>query len=290
MGEARHNAARYLHELSPRQEDVLALVAKGHTNREIAERLGIAPDGVKWHVGEILLKLQVETREDAAEVWRAGRGRGAHVRRMFVALATWKVGVGIAIVVAAAGVAVVALGRYASGDGVGSIASSHASVPVPPLGDVAALNWQRGHGPADTRLGHTPQPAFADDPAGERVIAKVVKWLGQAVPEPQRLTPSGLDPSSSVVLRLRDGTLVSATQAMDCSIDTSPGRDRNEYCTGYPGLVRFTVGDHEYALHAPEFAQWLAAGYVEDLAMGTDAEAWAAWSTVLPSPTPTPSR
>src|SRR6185312_14074067 len=59
------------HELTPRQREVLQLVAKGHTNGEIAELLGISVDGVKWYVSELLMRLDVASREDAAEVWRS---------------------------------------------------------------------------------------------------------------------------------------------------------------------------------------------------------------------------
>lgn len=61
-------------ELTSRQREVLALVAKGHTNGEIAELLGISVDGVKWHVSELLTRLDVDSREDAAEVWRRAQG------------------------------------------------------------------------------------------------------------------------------------------------------------------------------------------------------------------------
>jgi hypothetical protein len=49
---------------------VLGLVAEGKTNQEIADALGISLDGAKWHMREILSKLGVERREQAAEYWR----------------------------------------------------------------------------------------------------------------------------------------------------------------------------------------------------------------------------
>jgi DNA-binding CsgD family transcriptional regulator len=57
--------------LTPRQQEVLTLVREGLTNREIAERLDITPDGAKFHVSEILTKIGVRSREEAAR-WRDG--------------------------------------------------------------------------------------------------------------------------------------------------------------------------------------------------------------------------
>ncbi|MGH2611396.1 MAG: LuxR C-terminal-related transcriptional regulator, partial [Tepidiformaceae bacterium] len=61
------------HQLTPRQREVLDLIAAGATNGEIAERLGITLDGAKWHVREILSRLDVDSREEAAEWWRSTR-------------------------------------------------------------------------------------------------------------------------------------------------------------------------------------------------------------------------
>lgn len=52
--------------LTEREQEVLALIRAGLNNPEIADRLSIARETVKWHVSEILSKLGVETREEAA--------------------------------------------------------------------------------------------------------------------------------------------------------------------------------------------------------------------------------
>jgi DNA-binding CsgD family transcriptional regulator len=74
--------------LTPRQWEVLALLREGLSNEQIALRLGISVDGVKFHVSEILSKLGVSSRNEAAR-WEgqqrqpapsaclAGLGRGA---------------------------------------------------------------------------------------------------------------------------------------------------------------------------------------------------------------------
>ena len=54
--------------LSGREREVLALVAQGRTNREIGERLFISQKTVGVHVGNILSKLEVSGRVEAAAV------------------------------------------------------------------------------------------------------------------------------------------------------------------------------------------------------------------------------
>lgn len=57
---ARHS------QLSPRELEVLALLAEGLTNREIAERLVVSGHTVHRHVANILRKLGVPSRAAAA--------------------------------------------------------------------------------------------------------------------------------------------------------------------------------------------------------------------------------
>jgi DNA-binding NarL/FixJ family response regulator len=52
--------------LSRRELEVLALIAEGATNAEIAERLVIATTTVQSHVKSILSKLEVRNRTQAA--------------------------------------------------------------------------------------------------------------------------------------------------------------------------------------------------------------------------------
>ena len=51
--------------LTPREYDVLALLAEGLSNRAIGARLGIAPDTAKFHVGRLRDKLDATGRTDA---------------------------------------------------------------------------------------------------------------------------------------------------------------------------------------------------------------------------------
>ncbi len=57
-----------LSQLSVRERDVLLLIAEGLANQAIAERLGIGEATVKTHVGNLLSKLELTDRTQAA-VW-----------------------------------------------------------------------------------------------------------------------------------------------------------------------------------------------------------------------------
>jgi len=52
-------------ELTPRELDVLTLLAEGASNKMIAKRLGISVHTAKFHVGSLLDKLDATGRTDA---------------------------------------------------------------------------------------------------------------------------------------------------------------------------------------------------------------------------------
>ncbi len=52
--------------LSPRERQILRLIADGMTNRQIGERLGLAEKTVKNYVSSLLRKLGMERRTQAA--------------------------------------------------------------------------------------------------------------------------------------------------------------------------------------------------------------------------------
>lgn len=70
-----------VHDLTERQREVAHLVAQGLTNAEIGDRLGISLDGAKYHVSEVLTRLNLERREEIAEWVAADRGRRRPGRR-----------------------------------------------------------------------------------------------------------------------------------------------------------------------------------------------------------------
>lgn len=65
--EARRNQ---LAELTEREREVLSLITEGCSNKEIAARLVIEYGTVKNHVHNILKKLDVRTRQEAASVYQ----------------------------------------------------------------------------------------------------------------------------------------------------------------------------------------------------------------------------
>jgi len=53
-------------DLSPRELQILELIVKGLSNKQIADKLGITEGTVKWHVNAILGRLNVSDRTQAA--------------------------------------------------------------------------------------------------------------------------------------------------------------------------------------------------------------------------------
>ncbi len=57
--------------LSPRELEILNLIAPGFSNKEIADRLNISIESVRWHLKNIYHKLHVHSRTEAANKLRA---------------------------------------------------------------------------------------------------------------------------------------------------------------------------------------------------------------------------
>jgi DNA-binding CsgD family transcriptional regulator len=51
--------------LTPREREVLDLIAAGHSNRQIAEILYLSPRTIERHIANIYLKLDVHTKAEA---------------------------------------------------------------------------------------------------------------------------------------------------------------------------------------------------------------------------------
>src|SRR5215207_6964988 len=130
MSESTVPAAPRVEDLTPRHREVLALLAKGRTNFEIAEALGISLEGAKYHVREIMGRLGVESREEAAEWWLAQRRPLARSRRAF----GWLVP-RLAVATGAAAVLAVAAVTVVVGAGLGGFGGKEAAAYVPRCGE-----------------------------------------------------------------------------------------------------------------------------------------------------------
>jgi DNA-binding NarL/FixJ family response regulator len=53
--------------ITPREEEVLALLAGGKSNKEIAQKLGVSPNTVKTQVASLYQKLEVQRRTQAVQ-------------------------------------------------------------------------------------------------------------------------------------------------------------------------------------------------------------------------------
>jgi DNA-binding NarL/FixJ family response regulator len=74
IGQFRQQAATasQVDDLTDREREVLALVMRGHGNKEIAEQLGVTVAAVKWHLQHIYEKLHVHSRTEAALKFKGG--------------------------------------------------------------------------------------------------------------------------------------------------------------------------------------------------------------------------
>jgi LuxR family maltose regulon positive regulatory protein len=71
---ARENGATlHLDQFSDKEQNLLRLVAMGKSNEEISHRLSITRHTVKWHLGNIFIKLQVKNRTAAVVAAKANR-------------------------------------------------------------------------------------------------------------------------------------------------------------------------------------------------------------------------
>ena len=70
-GEVAH-ADEDLNSLTEREQEVMRLIARGYTYREVGEKLFISIKTVETHVGKVLHKLQLSNRHELAR-WAAQR-------------------------------------------------------------------------------------------------------------------------------------------------------------------------------------------------------------------------
>ena len=61
------------HPITPRELEVLRLLARGRTNRQIARSLGVSESTIKAHCSRLFARIGVHNRTEAA-VWAACNG------------------------------------------------------------------------------------------------------------------------------------------------------------------------------------------------------------------------
>lgn len=64
-------AAAGMEGLSPREREILELLAQGFPNKEIAARVGVSDGTVRWHLRHVYEKLHVRSRTEAALKFRS---------------------------------------------------------------------------------------------------------------------------------------------------------------------------------------------------------------------------
>jgi Bacterial regulatory proteins, luxR family len=126
---------------------VLSLLREGLTNPQIAQRLGVTESAAKFHVSEILTKLGVSSRQQAA-AWHAKRWRQWSLAPLLVVAGAverlrlkmfLKVAGGSALAVVGGGFLLLAVGVAAS-----SLRAASDSSAAPEARDLPKLPYERG--------------------------------------------------------------------------------------------------------------------------------------------------
>jgi DNA-binding CsgD family transcriptional regulator len=176
--------------LTPRQQVVLKLIARGRTNSEIARALDISLEGAKYHVREIMARLEVGSREEAAELWRANRAIRSSTARRVRALLSLRWPVAVAATLAAAG-GVVAT-AIILGDGSDPPASSEPATSVPTATPTATAT-PVVPAPTPPPFGPYPLGTRTGDPVIDAVLAAVESAGADALFELIHYTPVPCD-------------------------------------------------------------------------------------------------
>jgi DNA-binding CsgD family transcriptional regulator len=180
--------------LTDREREVLRLVAEGRTNPQVAEVLGIRFETAKWYVSEVISKLGVASREEAAAEWRRYHQPSARLRRSFASLAgarPWKLAVAATAVGTVAVVATVVIA------GQGVLPTSDEFAAPEPL--VALL----GRGPTSLAMPADEAIDVASEQLGFQVLrpASLPTSANQLVTVEYDLGPEGL-PNATRMSRL----------------------------------------------------------------------------------------
>ncbi len=204
--------------LTPAEWRVLEELHRGGTNAEIAVRLGVSPNAVKYHISNMLGKLDLEDRH-ALAVWRGERdGIRTHVRALLAlppALSSlgrtvaWAGAAGAGVAVLAT-VAVVVIAVLRGGDDAPRLPVAREATQMP--------------GPTQVQE-PTPQPT-ATEPAATQLASGVVQVSagGQhscAVRESGELACWGINDNGQTDAPAGSFRSVSATLHRNCAVRES---------------------------------------------------------------------
>ena len=150
---AKRGRPRHPDILTPREWEVLALLREGLSNEQIAQRLDITERTAKFHVSEILSKLGVSTRQEAAS-WEPPERRSswaligaplATLRRPSFGWAPAAL-MGAVVIAIGAGVGLLVWGLVRTGDEDGNryASSSPVTLPTPTVDLSSGLDWNTG--------------------------------------------------------------------------------------------------------------------------------------------------
>ncbi|HEX5370197.1 MAG TPA: LuxR C-terminal-related transcriptional regulator [Dehalococcoidia bacterium] len=259
--------------LTPREREVLDLIREGLTNQQIAERLGISLPGARYHVSEILSKLGVGSRHEAAEVSSAGvasRPRWA-IGLLAVPLnklASLGMANGVAagaLLVASAGVLLLALGVFAmnhrhsdNGGVVPATCNLINETAACPLGKVAYI--QNGDVWVKQLPDGTPRRLTIDGQDSTPRWSHSGDWLTL-----ERQAP-GSPPANQYWVMRSDGTASRQIDAATDSLAWSPVNDSLVYVSTAGDLVLEQADGFQSSILLQRTAKGPSAGGDETLA------------------------
>ena len=176
--------------LTPREWEVLALLRERLSNEEIAQRLDISLAGAKYHVSEILGKLAVSSREEAAQWQQPERpwwtAAGAPVaffwRRASVSWLTTGIA-GAFVLAAVAGIGLLVWGLLRTDGDVGERMGT--ANPSTSVGDLLACYRERPTSAESLAASQSLRGArvsVGGKEVGERASEEMLSLLGDAEP------------------------------------------------------------------------------------------------------------
>jgi DNA-binding CsgD family transcriptional regulator len=207
--------------LTPREWEVLALLRERLTNEQIAERLGITLDGAKYHVSEILSKLGLGSRHEAAS-WQPEVAKPWWQRLVSLPLAA-RIAAAGTLLAAAAGLAMLAWGV---------IQTNSADEPV---NTVAGVYSRMSDALAeDGMVYHAVVPLSGQGP--DHVDAQWEYWLDAANDRIRWFN----DPETALIVAEDEYTQDSCNTVEDCAGTT--GRDEAATCPNLNHALSFLPG------------------------------------------------